>query len=89
MARVSGGVSVNGKLRRRHGAVDGAMGTPEGEVKDVATYQGRDSESGEKMPGTGGEEAVRKKGGGTRLIIVCFVGIFVSYFIYGLVQEKM
>ena len=29
-----------------------------------------------------------KKGGG-KVAISCFLGIFISYFIYGLVQEKM
>ena len=27
--------------------------------------------------------------GGTLLIISCFLGIFISYFVYGLLQEKM
>jgi len=27
--------------------------------------------------------------GGTFLLVSCFLGIFVSYFIYGLLQEKM
>ncbi len=95
MARVSGG-SANTVVRRRHKATErdnGDMGSPEGEVKDVETYQGRDSETGHvDMAGAKtavGEEAMKKKKGGTRLIVVCFVGIFVSYFIYGLVQEKM
>ena len=28
-------------------------------------------------------------GGSVKLLVVCFVGIFVSYFIYALLQEKM
>ena len=27
--------------------------------------------------------------GGTKKLIICFLGIFVSYFVYGLLQEKM
>jgi len=28
-------------------------------------------------------------GGNVKMLVVCFVGIFVSYFIYALLQEKM
>ena len=35
------------------------------------------------------DPVMSEHGGSVKLLVVCFVGIFVSYFIYGLVQEKM
>ena len=29
------------------------------------------------------------KGGGGKVALCCFLGIFISYFVYGLLQEKM
>ncbi len=90
--------AVRAVRRRLHKATErdnGAVGSPGGEVKEVETHPGHDSETrhvGAVMTGAGaagGEEAMRTKKGGTRLIVVCFSGIFVSYFIYALVQEKM
>ncbi len=93
MARVSGGASTHGEVRRRHkaGTDDTAMGSQADELKDLQTHQGRDSDGVMAGTGTtpGGEETMRKKKAGSKLLVVCFLGIFVSYFIYGLVQEKM
>ena len=36
-----------------------------------------------------GEYRMEDKPAGGKLALVCFLGIFVSYFIYGLLQEKM
>ena len=50
---------------------------------------------GSKPRNTGGGGAATSgsktmdRGGGTVLLVSCFLGIFVSYFVYGLLQEKM
>ena len=36
-----------------------------------------------------GESRIEGKPAGGHLALICFLGIFVSYFIYGLLQEKM
>ena len=43
----------------------------------------------EKENGAGQLEKKNGASSHARLVLVCFVGIFVSYFIYGLIQEKM
>lgn len=35
------------------------------------------------------DSAMQGKQGGGKVALYCFLGIFVSYFIYGLLQEKM
>ena len=97
MARVIEGSAVSGVVRQRHKTAEtanGTMGSSEGEAKNQETYRSLDSKRGEaRGDPTGektveGEEAMRKQQGAS-LVVVCFLGIFVSYFIYGLVQERM
>lgn len=40
-------------------------------------------------PSEGASGDMEGKKGGGKVAICCFLGIFISYFIYGLVQEKM
>lgn len=35
------------------------------------------------------DSTMQGKQGSSKMALICFLGIFVSYFIYGLLQEKM
>ena len=43
----------------------------------------------EKKDASSGQEDMEEHRPTPRLVATCFLGIFVSYFIYGLLQEKM
>lgn len=92
MAGERAGAKKARPLRKRSkGSLDGREMTEE----DKPLVQGvsreleadRDSRGSEAKLGTA--EGMEERHPSGRLAVTCFLGIFVSYFIYGLLQEKM
>ena len=77
-------------LHQRQNKTRRDMGAQETELADLEKTQSM-SEDQPASETAGRKESgkVAMNRGGPRLLAVCFIGIFVSYFIYGLLQEKM
>lgn len=67
------GVGLGNQLRSR-------LRSPQS--MNEAKKQPQSTEEDEKQPS-------QMKSGGGKVAVLCFLGIFVSYFVYGLLQEKM
>ena len=88
MAGERAGAKKARPLRNRSkGSLDGREMTQED--KPLVQSVSREAESGSEKAKLGTTEGMEERHPSGRLAVTCFLGIFVSYFIYGLLQEKM
>ena len=91
MAGERAGAKKTRPLRNRSkGSLEGSEMTQEDKPleQSVSGEVERGSRESEKAK-LGTVEGMEKQHPSSRLVVTCFLGIFVSYFIYGLLQEKM
>lgn len=85
--------TTNGLVRRfKNDKMSPTEGTvpvkpQEGVGQSLESLDKKIREEEDTLEREGGEG--RKRRGGAKLLVICFLGIFVSYFVYGLLQEKM